>query len=402
MSSIDRPVRASAFSVDGHRADAHDLGLDADEAVADQPHADVQPELLGDVLGGEQAGGRAVVEARGVAGGDVPVRAERRLQRAEPLEGGLRARRLVDGRDAPALLGRAGGHRYQLRADLAVGDGLGVLLLAGQRERVGALLGQVREPVVQVLGGGAHDQGGLVDQLLAEEPRVGVGALTHRVAAHVLDAAGDGDVVGAEGDAAGGGGHRGHGAGAHAVDRVAGHRLRQPGEQRGGPAQGQALVADLRGGGDGHLVDALGGQRRVAAHQLADAADDEVVGARLGVDALRAGLAERGAHAVDEDDLTQRAWPPFFHGHRTSAGVGAASDGARHPPSYPPVTGRPSRRTSPGRSLRDRARRGTSVGLESGRCRPMNDRWRMRSSGRRPGRAVPAGPRSPRSSRRSG
>jgi hypothetical protein len=127
----------------------------------------------------------------------------------------------------------------------------------------------------------------------------------------VLDAAGDGDVVGAERDAAGGGGHGGHRAGAHPVDRVAGHRLRQPGQQRGGPSEGQALVADLRRRGDGHLVHPVGGQRRVAAQQLADHADDEVVGARLGVDALRAGLAERGADAVDEDDLTQRARPPL-------------------------------------------------------------------------------------------
>ena len=230
----------------------------------------VRPELLGDVLGGEQAAGRAVVETGGVAGGHVAVRAERRLQRAEALEGGLRARRLVDGGDAPALLGRAGGHGDQLRADLAVGDGLGVLLLAGQREGVGALLGHVREPVVQVLRGRAHDERGRVDDLLAEEPRVRVDALAHRVAAHVLDAAGDGDVVGAEGDAAGGGGHRGHRAGAHAVDRVAGHRLRQAREQCGGPAEGEALVADLRGRRDGDLVDALGGQLRVPAQQLTD------------------------------------------------------------------------------------------------------------------------------------
>jgi hypothetical protein len=50
----------------------------------------------------------------------------------------------------------------------------------------------------------------------------------------------------------------------------------------------------------------VGRQRRVAAHQLADAAHDEVVGARLDVHALRSGLAERGADAVDEDDLTGR------------------------------------------------------------------------------------------------
>jgi hypothetical protein len=37
-----------------------------------------------------------------------------------------------------------------------------------------------------------------VDDLLGDDPRVGVDALAHRVAAHVLDAAGDGDVDGAE------------------------------------------------------------------------------------------------------------------------------------------------------------------------------------------------------------
>jgi hypothetical protein len=192
------------------------------------------------------------------------------------------------------------------------------------RANASALLGQVREPVVQVLGGRAHDQGGRVDQLLADDPRVGVHALAHRVVAHVLDAAGDGHVVGAERDAAGGGGHGGHRAGAHAVDRVAGHGLRQAGQQGGGPAEGQALVADLRRGGDRHLVDAVGGQRRVPAQQFADAAHDQVVGARLGVDALRACLAEGGAYAVDEDDLTQRA------GHGTSAefGTGPVGRGA--------------------------------------------------------------------------
>ena len=84
-----------------------------------------------------------------------------------------------------------------------------------------------------------------------------------------------------------------------------GDALGEPGEERGGAADGQALVADLGGGRDRDLVDALGRQRRVAAHQVADALDDEVVGAGLGV--LAGGLAdaERGADAVDEDDLSQ-------------------------------------------------------------------------------------------------
>ena len=71
----------------------------------------------------------------------------------------------------------------------------------------------------------------------------------------------------------------------------------------GGAAEGQALVADLGGGRDRDLVDALGRQLGMAAQQLADHRDDQVVGAGLGVHALRPGLAERGAGAVDEDDV---------------------------------------------------------------------------------------------------
>ena len=58
----------------------------------------------------------------------------------------------------------------------------------------------------------------------------------------------------------------------------------------------------------------------MTAQQLADAVDDKVVGARLGVHALVAGLAERRAHAVDEHNFTQSA------GHEISLGwaVGCA------------------------------------------------------------------------------
>src|SRR5690606_4908142 len=131
----------------------------------------------------------------------------------------------------------------------------------------------------------------------------GVHTLAHRVAAHVLDTAGDGDVVRAEGDGAGHRGHGGQGAGAHAVDGVARHGLRQTREDPGGAADGQTLVTDLRGRGDGDLVDLLRVETGVAAQQLPDGLDDEVVGTGLVVDALRARLAERGADAVDEDDV---------------------------------------------------------------------------------------------------
>jgi hypothetical protein len=299
-------------------AHAHDLRLDPGEAVADQAHLLGQAELVGDLLGGDDAGRRAVVEPGGVAGGDVAVRAERRLERREVLEGRAGAGRLVRRREAPALVDRAGRDLDEVGLDAALGVGLRDLLLARHGEGVAALLRDVGVAVVQVLGGRAHDQRRGVDQLLGQEARVGVDALAHRVAPHVLDAARDGDVVRAERDTCGDGGHRGHRAGAHAVDGEPGHRLRQAGQQRRRAAEGQALVADLRGRGDRHLVDALGGQAGVAADELADAPDDEVVGARLDVHALGAGLAERGADAVDEDDLAGGS----SHGDSRGEGAG--------------------------------------------------------------------------------
>ncbi len=75
------------------------------------------------------------------------------------------------------------------------------------------------------------------------------------------------------------------------------------GEDRSGAADGQALVAGLRGGCNGNFVDPCGIELRVAAKQLTNRLDDEIVCARVGVHAFRAGLAERGANAVDEDDV---------------------------------------------------------------------------------------------------
>jgi hypothetical protein len=129
----------------------------------------------------------------------------------------------------------------------------------------------------------------------------------HRVVAHVLHAAGDDDVVGTEGDAARRRCYCRHGTGAHAVHGKAGNGAGEAGKQGGAPADGQALVSSLGGGGNGDLVDALGREGRIAAQQLADALDHQVVGPAAGVDALVTRLAERGADAVDEDDVAQGA-----------------------------------------------------------------------------------------------
>ena len=123
----------------------------------------------------------------------------------------------------------------------------------------------------------------------------------------------------------GGRGDGGHRAGAHAVDRSS------RGWSSAGRPAGAAMRPRVRPWSPIWVVAAMatsstrsGGRLGVAAHQLADAADDEVVGAGLGVHALLAGLAERGADAVDEHDLTQGAghgWPPGLVGVRMGAPV---------------------------------------------------------------------------------
>ena len=108
-------------------------------------------------------------------------------------------------------------------------------------------------------------------------------------------------------DLAGACGRRGECAGAHPVDGEAGNGVGQAGEERDVAAEGQALVADLRGRGEDDVADALGRHARVPAQELADGLDGHVVGPRLPEEAARPGLAECGADAVDEDDLAELA-----------------------------------------------------------------------------------------------
>ena len=168
---------------------------------------------------------------------------------------------------------------------------------------------QSGEAVMQSLRGRAHVQGVGADELLGEETRVRIGACTHRVATHVLDAAGDPDVVRAEGDRTGDRRDARHRARAHAVDRVARHAERQSGQDGGGAPQGEPLIAGLGGRRDGDVVDALLRQLRVALEQPDHRLDDEVVGPGVPVLALLTGASERSPHSIDEDDFGS-----FSHG----------------------------------------------------------------------------------------
>jgi hypothetical protein len=231
------------------------------------------------------------------------VRPERRTESGKALHRGVGSRWFVDGGEAPALLRTPRRDGYEVALDHAVGVRLGELALAGGRERVRAITVQLRVAIVQVLGGLAHHERRGVDQPLREDAGIRVDAFAHRMVSHVLDSTGDRDVVRTERDAGRGGRDGGHRSRAHPVDRITRHGTRQAGQQRGGPADCQSLIARLGRRGDRDVVHPVGRELRVAAKQLADALDHEVVGAGLGVHA--AGLAERGADAVDEDDVAE-------------------------------------------------------------------------------------------------
>ncbi len=285
-----------------HGADAHDLGLDACEREGHQGHLRREAELLHGIAAREQGGRGAVVEARRVAGRDAAVRAERGAEPGESLQRRLGAHGLVARRQPPAALG-AGRDGNEVRLDLAVRVREGGLLLARERVAVGAFAGERGEPVVDPLGRVAHVEGVLAHEALGEEARVRVRVEAHGVAAHVLDAARDREVVGAERDAARGGGDARHGAGAHPVDGVAGHRAREAGQERGRAAQGQALVARLGRGRDGDLVDPVLRHLRVPLEQPDHGLDHQVVGAGPPVHALLTRSSERGAYPVHEMDF---------------------------------------------------------------------------------------------------
>jgi hypothetical protein len=151
---------------------------------------------------------------------------------------------------------------------------------------------------VQVLGRLTHDGRRFVDQALGHEPRVEVDVHAHRVVAHVLDPAHENDVGCAHRDLARSRGRRGEGTGAHPIDGEAGHGRREAREQRNVASECQTLVAHLRGGGEGDVVDALGRELRVASEDLAHGLDRHVVGARLREEPVRRRAAERGADTI--------------------------------------------------------------------------------------------------------
>ena len=92
------------------------------------------------------------------------------------------------------MLGVADGHRNEIELNASIGIRLRGFRLRTYGVGIGPVLRDRRKPVVQVLGGLAHEKGFRIDEALGEEPRVGIDTLAHRVPGHVLDAAGEGEV----------------------------------------------------------------------------------------------------------------------------------------------------------------------------------------------------------------
>ena len=121
---------------------------------------------------------------------------------------------------------------------------------------------------MNALGRVAHIERLTADELLGHESRIRIGAETHRVTAHVLDAARDGEIVCAEGDGTCRRGHGGHRTRAHPVDGVARNRTGEPGEKRCRAAEGESLIAGLSGRSDGDIVDTVFRNVRVPFEQI--------------------------------------------------------------------------------------------------------------------------------------
>ncbi|MNS65827.1 hypothetical protein D3C72_990090 [compost metagenome] len=304
--------------LDGERGHGVQVGrLLADHRVADDRRQRLEAEFLGLLLAHEHQGGRAVVDAGGVAGGDQAVGAEGGLQLAELVGGGVRADRLVTADDDRVGLALGHAHGHDLLGELAgLVGGVGELVAAGR-------------PLVHGLTGHAELLGdvGAVDAHVDVVEGAPQAVVDHRVdqfaVAHAVAVAGLLEQVRRVG-------HALHAAGDE--DLALAHALEGVGHGHGAQARGADLVDGQGRGGHGQT----GGDRRLAGRDLAEAGlqhgahQDVVDGGAIDAGALdglldghraeldggevgqaAAQLAEGGAHGADDDGSTHMDAPIY-------------------------------------------------------------------------------------------
>jgi hypothetical protein len=282
--------RGEVRGLDG--TDAHDRGVDTDEAARHDPGDRREPVALACRLRGDDDRGRPVVQRRGVARGDRPALAEHRAQPPERLHRRVGPGALVAS-ERPGLLA-AGRHLdgQDLRSEAPVLPGGDGALVGAQRERVLLLTGDV-VLLDEVLRRLPHrDRRVELGEVGVDEPppEARVHELRHaprrqrlrlchdpRRPGHRLHAPGHDDVGLVDLDRPPGL-HDGIQAGrAQAVHRGARHGDRQSGEQQAHPGDVAVVLAGLvRAAGD-DLVD---GARfdPAAPHGLGDGLGEQVVG----------------------------------------------------------------------------------------------------------------------------
>ncbi len=210
----------------------------------------------------------AIVEARGVAGGNGLAFTIDRLELGQAFGRSVGTRMLVTVDDDFALLG-LDHHRDDFLGVVTGFLGRSCTLLAAQAK--GVLVGAADAVVLgDIVTGDRHRvdaillfhqrvdeapaQGGVFQLLAAAKGAVG---LAHHVrrAGHRLDASSDGQFHLARGDGAEGSADRFHARGAQTVQGHARHRLRQAGEQQRHAGDVAVVFAGLVGAAHKHFID---------------------------------------------------------------------------------------------------------------------------------------------------
>ena len=222
-------------------------------------------------------------------------RCERRLQRAERLDGRFGADELVAVEHDVVVDVE---HRDHGSREPALGlRGRGALLRAAGVD-VDVLAAELLDRRDQVGADSLGDERGVVVGLRVHRPGAAVGA--HRHARHRLDAAGEDQVLPAGRDLLGGDVDGLQPRRAETVELHAGDRVREAGLDRRGLGDVGALVADRRHAAEHDVVDAVGVEVRVAAEDLVHQPDDEVDGLGRVQRAVDLALSPRGADRVED------------------------------------------------------------------------------------------------------
>ncbi len=276
-----------------HRAHAHDARRHAGARRADDARQRLQAIFLDRLPRGDEQGGGAIIDARGIAGRHRALFAERCRQFRQFLDRGAGAGMFIGGnrqgvafslrdRDGDDLLGKAAALLRPDGARLALG-GIGILIGARDLVLGRDILRRLRHGLDAILRlhqrvDEAPADRRVVDFGTAREGRLRFGHHEGRPR-HGFDAARDHEIGFARLDLPCRRDHRIEARRAQPVDRQSRHGFRQA-RQQGRHARHIAVVlARLVGAAQDHFIDRRSGDCRLAPQERADGHCGEIVGA---------------------------------------------------------------------------------------------------------------------------